>query len=221
MRKEPFVNDQYYHIYNRGVDKRRVFLDHSDYARFLLYMNLLNDKKSGMMATWKNLKETETRAKLSKVSELSSGKPLVEIICFCLNPNHFHFILKQSIDKGVGNFMHKISTGYTNYFNKKNNRSGSLFQGPFKSIRIKTNEKLLYLSAYVNCNSEIHGIHKALDYKWCSFSGYIGKREDYLCNKSIILGQFKNKGGYEQFAKSGATEMKIKKEAEKDKLFLE
>ena len=74
---------------------------------------------------------------------------LVEIVAYCLNPNHYHLIVKQISEKGIERFMQKIGTGYTNYFNKRYERSGALFQGKFKSIHIDSNEYLLHLSVYV------------------------------------------------------------------------
>ena len=207
MRKTQFVNGEYYHIYNRGVDKREVFLDSSDYFRFIKSLREFNNSLT-------REERMRLESKRSKKSELSSGK-IVEIVCFCLNPNHYHFILKQLVDKGIENFMHKLSTGYTNYFNKKNDRNGSLFQGPFKSVHIGSNNYLLYLSAYVNCNSEVHGISPAENYKWCSFRDYISKKSSGLCSKDIILSQFSSLNEYREFAKNNAKEMKYKKETEK------
>jgi len=108
--------------------------------------------------------------------------------------------LKQNIERGISNFMLKAGSGYSTYFNEKYKRSGSLFQGPFKSAHIGSNELLLYSSAYVNCNSEVHGIAKAENYKWCSFPDYIGKRNGTLCAKEIILGQYKSSDDYKRTA---------------------
>jgi putative transposase len=88
---------------------------------------------------------------------LASIERLVEINAYCLNQNHFHLIVKQLRSGGISEFMQKIGTGHTMYFNKKYNRSGSLFQGTFKSTHINSNELLLYLSVYVNANHRIHG----------------------------------------------------------------
>jgi putative transposase len=212
MRKTQLVENEYYHIYNRGVDKRNVFSDDFDYIRFLqsiqefnnvdpigsLYEKNIREKKNGSLASF-------VEAKLPK---------LVEIICYCQNPNHYHFILKQISEKGIEKFMHKLGTGYTKYFNQKYKRTGSLFQGPFKSAQINPNN-FLYLSAYVNCNSEVHGIAKAENYRWCSFQDYIGKRSGKLCSKKIILDQFKNQKDYFDFAKKNAVAMKEKKEFQK------
>lgn len=87
-----------------------------------------------------------------------SRKPLVSMIAYCLNPNHFHFILKQSVDGGIAKFMQKLQGGYTYYFNVKNFRSGSLFQGTFKSQIIVNENYFNKLLGYVNKNYQIHDI---------------------------------------------------------------
>ena len=97
MRKKPLVNDEYYHIYNRGVDKREVFLDDRDYARFLLSMNLLNDKKDGLMIRWRDYKKCVKNPSLADFLKLNFRKReyLVDVVSYCLMSNHYHFILKQ------------------------------------------------------------------------------------------------------------------------------
>lgn len=201
MRKTIFATGEYYHIYNRGVDKRQIFQDDRDYLRFFETLYLSNDNKDGLMLFWRDYQRVHPRAKLLEVQELSSRREyLVEVIAYCFNPNHYHFLLKQTINNGIKRFMHKLGTSYTNYFNKKYDRAGSLFQGPFKSTHIKSNELLLHLSSYVNCNSEIHKIAKAKKYRWCSFPDYIGFREKGIVQKNIILDQFGKNVKYERFA---------------------
>lgn len=207
MRKTQFANGECYHICNRGVDKREVFSNSCDYVRFLLSLQEFNRPD-----TIGSIYENSFRNNLETKSP--SKDKLVEIIAYCLNPNHYHLILKQLRTNGIPIFMHKVGLGYSMYYNNKQKRSGSLFQGPFKSAHIDSNEYLLYVSAYVNCNSEIHKIHKADNYKWCSFPEYI-KNQNGLCNKKTILGQFKNKQKYIDFAKINAKEMKRKKEMAK------
>lgn len=218
MRKIEFANEEYYHIYNRGVDKRDVFLDAIDYERFLLAMNLLNDERDGLMLEWRDIKRSDPRAKLLDFQELSSRKnPKVEIVAYCLNPNHYHFILKQLRKGGIKEFLHKVSTSYTNYFNVKYKRSGSLFQGPFKAVHIDSNEYLLYLSAYVNKNNFIHGYNKNDNWRYSSLPDYLGKRNNNMISvkKDIILKQFKNIAEYKEFLKNNALYMREKKELEK------
>jgi len=211
MRKTQLVENEYYHIYNRGVDKRNVFLDDFDYIRFLKSIQEFNS-----VAPIGSLYEKTFRDKLETKPPIGGlvSKRIVEIFAYCLNPNHYHFILKQIEEKGIEKFMHKLGSRYTTYFNQKYERTGSLFQGPFKAAKINPNN-FLYLSAHVNCNAEVHGIAKAENYRWCSFQDYIGKRNGKLCSKEIILDQFKNQKDYFDFAKENAVAMKEKKEFEK------
>ncbi len=217
MRKTIFTNGEYYHIFNRGTDKREIFSDFQDYERFLLSMNLLNDVNDGLMIEWRDYKKSNPLPNLDDFLKLRFRKrdPLVEIIAYCLNPNHYHFILKQIIDKGIEKFLHKIGTSHTKYYNTMRKRNGSLFQGVFKSILIDFNEYLLYLSAYVNKNNFIHGYNKNDDWEYSSLPDYLGKRNTGLINKKIILDQFKNINEYNKFLNNNALYIRNKKELEK------
>jgi putative transposase len=217
MRKIELANGEYYHIYNRGTDKRDVFLNDRDYGRFLLSMDLLNDENDGLMIAWRDYKKANLGAKLDDFLKLGFRKrdPFVEITAYCLNPNHYHFILKQVKDKGIEKFMHKIGISHTKYFNKKNERSGSLFQGKFKAAHIDSNEYLLYLSAYVNKNNFIHGYNEDDKWPYSSLRSYLDKREDRLVIKNTIIGQFKDIKEYEKFLTNNALYMKENKERER------
>lgn len=217
MRKTEFANGEHYHIFNRGVDKRDIFLDIKDYERFLLSMKLLNDEEEGLMIDWRDYKKSNSKATLDDFLKLGFRKrdPLVEIIAYCLNPNHYHFILKQIKEKGIEKFMHKVGISHSKYFNKKNKRSGSLFQGKFKAIHINSNEYLLYLSAYVNKNNFIHGYNKNDNWPYSSLPDYLGKRKSNLVNKEVILGQFEDANDYKEFMNKNALYMRENKELEK------
>ena len=131
MRKVKFVTNQYYHLFNRGVDKRVIFLDQSDMDRFFQSMEEFN-----VIEPIGSIYENFFRKNQLKKQGFESPKEkLVNFICHCLNPNHYHFILEQLIDGGIEKFMHRLGLGYTKYFNQKYKRSGSLFQGTFKADR--------------------------------------------------------------------------------------
>ncbi|GBE16459.1 transposase IS200 like protein [bacterium BMS3Abin15] len=216
MRKTEFANEEYYHVCNRGVDKRKVFLNNSDYHRFFISVCLLNDKQEGLSERWRNLLKCNPKSDFSGFRRLSLRKPLVEVVAYCFNPNHYHLILKQLAEKGVEKFMHKLGTSYTMFFNKKYDRSGSLFQGRFKSIHIDSNEYLLYLSAYVNRNYFIHGYGNSR-WKYSSLIEYSDsiKKKDKICNPKPVLSQFRNLKDYKEFLNSNSLYMKNKKETEK------
>lgn len=151
MRKQPLVTNEYYHIYNRGVDKRDIFNDKKDLYRFI--ESILEFNRIEGISSLSNLRKTQIESK-------PLSEPLVAIIGCCLNPNHFHLILKQLVDGGVAKFMQKLQGGYTSYFNSKNKRSGSLFQGTFKSHRISGENYYNKIIAYVNKNYGVHDISK-------------------------------------------------------------
>ena len=157
-RRQPLVTGEMYHIYNRGVDKRDIFSDKNDIYRFIESIKEFN-RIDGInsLSNFRKLKQISQ----IEVSPLSGGnfkEPLVEIIGYCFNPNHFHLILKQSVDGGISKFMQKLLGGYTYYFNAKNSRSGSLFQGIFKSQLISNENYFNKLIGYVNKNYLIHNI---------------------------------------------------------------
>lgn len=138
--------------------------------------------------------------------------PLVDIITYCLNPNHYHIQLKQLVEGGISKFLQKINLAYTNYFNCKNSRVGRLFESVFKAKHIDSDEYLLSVSAYINANAEIHGItNDAENYRWCSYPEYLGKTDFKICNSKIILDHFKSVEDYRLFVKEQIKISKNKK----------
>jgi len=216
MRKTELAEGEYYHVYNRGVDKRNIFSDESDYWRFFHSLILLNDVEDGLIDKYRNHCRKESKVQPSEFRRLSlrQERPLIDFVAYCLNPNHYHFIIQQLEKDGIKTFMHRLGTSYTMYFNKKHERSGSLFQGPFKAAHIRGNGKLFYLTTYVNCNSEIHRIAPAQNYKWSSQSFYLGKyKSNLLCGANPVINEFRNKHYAEQ-AKINTKHFKEKKEDE-------
>lgn len=151
MRKHQLVTGEYYHIYNRGVDKRDIFADKKDLHRFIESMCEFN-KIEGIVSL-ANLRKTQIEAK-------PLSEPLVAVVACCLNPNHFHFVLRQLADGGISEFMKRLQGGYTYYFNVKNFRSGSLFQGTFKSHLISNENYFNKIIGYTNKNYKVHNIPK-------------------------------------------------------------
>ena len=218
MRKIQFINNEYYHIYNRGVDKRKIFIDETDYQKFLRNLRDFNNKSyyEERARALEEKKELGSFLKKELGSFLKEFDEIVEVITYSLIPNHFHLILRQLVDNGISNFMHKLGTSFTNYFNKKYDRSGSLFQGAYKIIQVKNNNYLLWLSAYINGNIEIHQIEKAKLYKWSSLKNFLGKEQnEILGNIDIILSQFRDYQDYKIFVNQVIKESKTKKEMEK------
>src|SRR3989344_587153 len=151
MNRGPVVTGEYYHVFNHGVEGSNVFNESSEFSRFLLGMKLFNSQEpiSSIRAYFENGKDKD---------EPPSRKRLVDIVCYCLNPNHYHMILKQLCDGGIAEFMKRLNGAYTWYFNAKNKRKGALFRGTYKSKLIVDNDYLLHASAYVNLNNRVHNL---------------------------------------------------------------
>ena len=209
MRKTQIITDEHYHIFNRGVDKRNIFIDQEDFSRFFESIHAFN-----------------TIEPIGSIYELSFNdqkprKPyrrLVDFICYAVHKNHYHFILKQLVDRGIEKFMHRLGLGYTMFFNNKHHRSGALFQGAYKAIHIDSNDYLLRVSAYINLNHEVHQFGDRVSKyngEFCrsSWLEYTGESNVHgFCKKSIVLSQFKNTDEYQVFAKEALQDILTKRE---------
>jgi putative transposase len=145
-RKEKFEQGEFYHIYNRGVEKRAIFQNTSDYKRFMALLYLTNSDQTV------EFRNSSSKSSLYEILKTDRGEPLVAIGAYCLMPNHFHLLLTPLVDGGISKFMLKLQTGYSMYFNKKNDRVGALFQGVFKSEHVSDDRYLQYLYAYIHLN---------------------------------------------------------------------
>jgi putative transposase len=147
LRKQSFVPSEYYHLYNRGTEKRIIFKDVKDYRHFLFLMYICNTTKS---------------IELRKIGENFDRKEtLVDIGPYCLMPNHFHILVHEKTEGGISKYMLKLMTSYSMYFNKKYKRTGKLYEGVFKSTHANTDRYLKYLYSYIHLNPA-----KLKDKKW-------------------------------------------------------
>jgi REP element-mobilizing transposase RayT len=215
MRKIQFQVGEYYHIYNRGAEGRKIFIDRRDFLRFLTSMREFNDSSVYEQRLFLKNRLGDKKELSSKALELSSEiaemPKLIEIVSYCLNFNHYHLLIRQLSDNGINGFMHKLGTGYTNYFNLKYKRSGSLFQGTYKAIEVKDYGYLLKLLVYVNCNHEIHNLGKAKNWPWASYLDSAGLRNGNLCNLEIIREEFDKPANFQSFCQEIIPEIKENK----------
>ncbi len=142
QRKTSLAVGEYYHIYNRGNNKQKIFFDISDYIRFQELLYAVNTTKSITL----RLIDKDERFLFDR------GEQIVAIGAYCLMPNHFHILITPLIENGIQMFMQKLSTGYSMYFNKRYERTGSLFEGRFKSEHADNDEYLKYLFSYIHLN---------------------------------------------------------------------
>lgn len=139
-----------YHIYNRGAHKQAIFTDGSDYLRMQMLMYLNNH--GGAIVIRDILSKYKGRSYVEAFEEEKPDSSLVEVLAYCLMPNHFHIVLRQSVDGGITKFIRKIGTAYSMYFNTKYGHSGTLFQGRFKSSHVDNEPYFRYIFSYVHLN---------------------------------------------------------------------
>jgi len=147
LRKEQFAISEYYHLYNRGVEKRNIFRSAQDYKHFIFLMYICNTEKNIILRD------------IGK--NFDRGETIVSIGAYCLMPNHFHILVKEKIEGGITTYMRKIMTAYSMYFNKKYKRTGTLYENIFKSIHCDSDNYLKYLYSYIHLNPA-----KLVDKNW-------------------------------------------------------
>ncbi|OHA89903.1 MAG: hypothetical protein A2832_02080 [Candidatus Zambryskibacteria bacterium RIFCSPHIGHO2_01_FULL_44_22b] len=145
IRKVLFALGEYYHLYNRGNSKQKIFHNRGDYERFVTLLYTCNSENNFKMFVIENGIEKDPYL-------WDRGETLVSIGAYCLMPNHFHLLIKENKEGGISKFMQKLSTAYVMYYNQKYERTGSLFEGKFKSEHLNTDQYLKYIFSYIHLN---------------------------------------------------------------------
>jgi len=208
-RRKQYIENGYYHIYNRGVEKRRIFMDQQDYAVFLSYLKAYLTPKNEKELNEKLLDPktpSKEKEKISKTLRLNNFSDEITLLAYCLMQNHFHFFVKQKDQNSIDKFMNSLCTRYTMYFNKKYKRVGSLYQGVYKAVLIKNENQFLHLSRYIH-KQALAFQGQALE-GWTkqpsSYMDYIGKRKTEWVKPDEVLSYFSKENpslSYQAFVK--------------------
>lgn len=184
-----FSENSYYHIYNRGVEKRLIFQDPLDYQIFIYYLFIYAVPLDKVLLEYPELPIRFYSKNLSLE---------VEVIAYCLMPNHFHLLVRQSTKNGVSKLLKQLTNAYTTYFNNKNQRVGGLFQGTFKAVEIDQLELLLHISRYIHLNPIVANLTSDYrHYKWSSLADYLDNKN--WCSTEVIFSAFKTTEDYLTF----------------------
>ena len=206
-----FAPDHYYHVFNRGVGKMDIFQDEEDYKFFLFRLKEYLFPKTEDAPLVRGASSVSRRGYIRKA--LPQGA--FRLICYCLMPNHFHFLIMQDTELSISKLMSKVCTGYSMYFNKKYERTGTLFQDQYKAVLVDSDAYLLWLSAYIHNNPHAAGFVKNLqDWQWSSYPDYTGLRQGILCDKEIILKISGPSKTYSDFTHQALKKIKEKKDLE-------
>lgn len=208
--RKQYVEDSYYHIYNRGVEKRLIFQDPLDYGVFLFYLKeylLPKDEKELTSRLSDPNASFKEKDKVLKLLRLNNFAEEITLLAFCLMPNHFHFLVKQKLPQSIDKFMNSLGTRYTMYFNRKNKRVGSLYQGVYKAVSVTTDEQLLHLTRYIHQQAlALQGLawEREMTEQPSSYLDYVGKRKTDWVKPDKILKFFSKTNlnlSYESFVK--------------------
>ncbi len=174
MRKEPFIEGEFYHVYSHSIGDMVLFKTDSDYERFLSVLFAANGKR--------DVSHLDRFNGLNLVSDIRDGKidigdKMLDIAGFCLMPNHFHLVLREGKDGNISLFMHKILVSFAKYFNIKNERRGHVFERTFDAKHLLNDNYLMRALAYIHLNpKDLNGWNrKESQYPWSSFQDYVGE----------------------------------------------
>lgn len=177
----------YYHIYNRGVEKRLIFLDDQDYKTFLSYLKFY--------LTDPDLQGDSSQVAISPSKKLKNYQKEINLLCYCLMPNHFHLLIHQNSETAINYFMRSLSTKYVRYFNTRYKRVGHLFQDTYKAVKIEAENQWVHLSKYIHRNpQEILACEETprrlSEYKYSSYPNYLGQFHQSWVHPEEILANF-------------------------------
>ena len=205
---------EFYHLYNRGNDRRVIFLDDNDKERFIKLLFLCNDSDSLVFRDFSAVKPKKVIHNIGSTYVNQGREPITDIGAYCLMQNHFHILAREKTEDGISRFMQKLSTAYTMYFNKKHGRSGALFEGRFKAKFADKDDYLEYLFSYIHLNpiklidpewkergiGDLEAAKKFLsDYPYSSYLDYIGRErpEKSILNYSAFPDYFQSTKEFE------------------------
>lgn len=177
-RVKVYVSETYYHLYNRGWNRTEIFREDGDYEYFewLLARHLSPDP----------VKDTKGR-------EFRHLREDVDLVAYCLMPNHFHMLIYQRDDHTIAQLMSSVLTAYTMYFNRKYTRRGSLFESTYKAVPILEDAQLIHITRYIHLN---HSSYRTWPYS--SYKDYLRIPREWIEPKNI-LELFDSKEKYKEF----------------------
>lgn len=201
---KPYLAGGFYHIYNRGVNKRRIFLDEQDYSVFLLYMKtylLPKDIEGLTKVIADQAASPKQKDQAIRELQLNNFHNRITLLTYILMINHFHFLIRQKDERDVKAFMQSFMTRYTRYFNRRYNRTGPLFESIYKAVPVETDEQLLYLTRYIHRNDPLFK-------QPSSYSNFLGQIHQDWVKPEFILQHFSDTGfnTYRAFVESEDTE---------------
>lgn len=196
------VTDEVYHVYNRSVASQPIFNNSRECNRFIFLIDFYRFEKPPLrFSHYDRLSMDAKKEFLSSLYE--TGRKQVGIYAFCLMPNHFHFLLRQTTEDGISSFLRNVQNAYAKYYNKKKERLGSLFQMMFKVVRIEKDEQFTHVARYIHLNPLTSYVlrkpEELENYKWSSFGTYMSNFKYPFVETDFILKLFRSRNQLKEF----------------------
>ncbi|MBI2590592.1 MAG: transposase [Candidatus Blackburnbacteria bacterium] len=199
-----YIENGYYHIYNRGVEKRLIYQDQQDYGVYLSYLKtylLPVDRDSLLHQLSLPITSAYEKDQIRKQLRLNNFADEIKLLAYSLMPNHFHLLVKQKSSNAIDSFMNSLSTRYTLFFNRKYKRVGSLHQDVYKAVMVESDEQLTHLTRYVHKQAlPLQG--DPLQAQPSSYPEYCGMRKTEWVHPEEVLAYFSKKNpqlSYQEF----------------------
>lgn len=218
-----YVDHTYYHIYNRGVEKRRIFEDDKDYLAFLgclkLYLTSPKPIDRRIVITLQGETLSDSKTIYCPSRQPNNHEKTIELVAYCLMPNHFHLMLRSIERDSMPRFMRSLATRYSMYFNEKYERVGSLFQGPYKAVMIEQENQFLWVTKYIHRNPLSLSSYKSYkerpcklsEYPYSSYKNYLGQIHQTWIHSENILTYFSQtnpRNTYQNFVEESIPDQK-------------
>lgn len=199
-KRQPLVNGQYYHVFNRGQDHRLTFSNKYEFRRAISAVEYYRYSNPLSLSKFLALGSQDRGIILA---QQAAKQPLVSIVAYCLMPTHFHFLLRQEVEGGISNYISQVQNSHTRFFNTRHERQGTLFLNRFKSVRIETQIQLNHVSRYIHLNPYSSHIVSSLaeteQYPWSSFSQYMGYSGRVCISPEAVLSSFSSRSAYQAY----------------------
>lgn len=201
VRVLPLVSGEIYHVFNVGLDHRPTFTDARCYRRAVELIKYYSFYSPPLR--FSHFLSLEKPQREEKLKDLLKGERLVQLLTYCLMPNHFHFLLRQVLNNGISKFMGNFQNSYTRYFNTKSKRNGALFLGQFKGVRIETEKQLLHVSRYIHLNPYssyvVRRIEELESYPWSSLREYLNQHWSVVSESQTVGSYYDDVDSFRKF----------------------
>lgn len=204
-RRTVLAEGEVYHTFCRGIFKWPTFKLQDDYRRASDLIDFYRYEKP--ILRYSHVRRLSAEEKKRFDDNLRKSSCEVDIIAFCMMPNHVHFLLKQLTKKGVSAFMSNFQNSYAHYFNTRHDMRGPVFEGMFKAVRVESDEQLLHVSRYIHLNpvsAYIIEKDQIENYPWSSYLDYVGKAKTGFLSKELVTDFFRDEREYQKFVNDQA-----------------